>query len=45
MTTAAHHYPAELESEVALRDGSMTRIRPIRPGDAEPLLAFLGVRR
>jgi acetyl coenzyme A synthetase (ADP forming)-like protein len=41
VTTVAHHYPAELEAEVALRDGSLIRIRPIRPEDAEPLLAFL----
>jgi acetyl coenzyme A synthetase (ADP forming)-like protein len=41
MTEAAHEYPTRLEAEVALRDGSLTHIRPVRPDDVEPLLAFL----
>ena len=41
MTRLAHQYPAQLEAEVALRDGSLTHIRPVRAGDAEALLAFL----
>ncbi|HYD57053.1 MAG TPA: bifunctional acetate--CoA ligase family protein/GNAT family N-acetyltransferase [Burkholderiales bacterium] len=32
---AIHPYPAELEEEVALRDGTRVRVRPIRPEDAE----------
>ena len=39
---AIHPYPAELEGEVALRDGRPVRVRPIRPKDAEPELAFFG---
>jgi acetyltransferase len=31
---AIHPYPAELESEIALRDGRRVRVRPIRPEDA-----------
>lgn len=34
-------YPAELEANVALRDGSMAYVRPIRPADESRLLAFL----
>ena len=30
-------YPAELEQELTLRDGSVVRIRPIRPDDAPRL--------
>jgi acetyltransferase len=32
---AIHPYPAELEDEIALRDGTRVKIRPIRPEDAE----------
>ncbi len=31
---AIHPYPVELEEEVALKDGTRVRIRPIRPEDA-----------
>ena len=31
---AIHPYPAELEEEVAIKDGTKVRIRPIRPEDA-----------
>jgi GNAT superfamily N-acetyltransferase len=41
MTASPQHYPAQLEVEVATRGGSLTHIRPVRPDDAEPLLAFL----
>src|SRR4051812_3948669 len=41
MNSIAHRYPAQLEAEVAMRDGSLTHIRPVRPEDAETLLAFL----
>jgi hypothetical protein len=34
-------YPAELEADVALRDGSIAHIRPIRAEDEPRLLAFL----
>src|SRR5215471_12630038 len=40
-TSIAHPYPAQLEAVVAMRDGSITHIRPVRPEDAESLLAFL----
>jgi RimJ/RimL family protein N-acetyltransferase len=33
-------YPAQYESDVVLRDGSTLRFRPIRPDDAEALLAL-----
>jgi len=33
-------YPAELEREVTLRDGSRLRLRPIRPEDATRLIDF-----
>jgi RimJ/RimL family protein N-acetyltransferase len=33
-------YPAELEREARLRDGTRVRIRPIRPEDAPRLTAF-----
>jgi len=32
---AIHPYPAELEGEIRLRDGSMLAVRPMRPEDAE----------
>jgi acetyltransferase len=32
---AIHPYPAELEDEVVLRDGTRVKIRPIRPEDAD----------
>src|SRR6185295_13896026 len=32
---AIHPYPAELEGELTLRDGSKIALRPIRPEDAE----------
>ena len=32
---AIHPYPAELEEDFALRDGTRLRVRPIRPEDAE----------
>jgi acetyltransferase len=32
---AIHPYPAELEGELALRDGTRLAVRPIRPEDAE----------
>jgi acetyltransferase len=31
---AIHPYPAELEGELALRDGTRVRVRPMRPEDA-----------
>ena len=36
-----HPYPAQLEAEVATRDGSIVHIRPVRPDDADQLAAFL----
>jgi RimJ/RimL family protein N-acetyltransferase len=33
-------YPAQYESDVVLRDGSTLHLRPIRPDDAEALLAL-----
>ena len=32
---AIHPYPVELEDELALRDGTRLRVRPMRPEDAE----------
>jgi len=32
---AIHPYPAELEGEMRLRDGTLVAVRPIRPEDAE----------
>jgi acetyltransferase len=32
---AIHPYPAELEGEVALRDGTRVTVRPMRPEDVE----------
>jgi acetyltransferase len=37
---AIHPYPVELEAELALREGTRVRIRPIRPEDAALELAF-----
>jgi acetate---CoA ligase (ADP-forming) len=34
-------YPVEREADVALRDGSIAHVRPIRPDDEPRLLAFL----
>jgi acetyl coenzyme A synthetase (ADP forming)-like protein len=39
--TAAATYPAEREADVALRDGSVVHVRPIRAADEPALLAFL----
>ena len=36
----AHAYPSEEERDVVLWSGSTLRLRPIRPDDAEALLAF-----
>jgi GNAT superfamily N-acetyltransferase len=36
----AHRYPAELERDIRLRDGSRLHIRPIRADDAAALVAF-----
>jgi acetyl coenzyme A synthetase (ADP forming)-like protein len=41
MTITTHRYPTELEAEVALRDGSLTHIRPVRQDDASALFVFL----
>src|SRR5687768_7635539 len=38
----AYPYPADLEREVVLRDGSTVRLRPIRPDDVGRLQAFHG---
>ncbi len=35
-------YPKELEREIALRDGAVLRIRPIRPDDDDRLIEFHG---
>ncbi|MCX7960785.1 MAG: bifunctional acetate--CoA ligase family protein/GNAT family N-acetyltransferase [Burkholderiales bacterium] len=37
---AIHPYPAELEGEIVLRDGSRVPVRPIRPEDAALELRF-----
>jgi acetyltransferase len=37
---AIHPYPAELEGELALKDGAKVRVRPIRPEDAALELRF-----
>jgi acetyltransferase len=37
---AIHPYPAELEGELVLRDGSRLQVRPMRPEDGELELAF-----
>ncbi|MGA2294823.1 MAG: GNAT family N-acetyltransferase [Acidimicrobiales bacterium] len=36
-------YPTELEADVVTRDGSILRLRPIRPDDAEQLVNFHGL--
>ena len=41
MTMTPGNYPVELEAAVATRDGSLAHVRPVRPDDAERLLAFL----
>ncbi|WP_136520179.1 GNAT family N-acetyltransferase [Cellulomonas telluris] len=38
--TGAPAYPAAWEADVVLHDGSTTRLRPIRPEDADALQAF-----
>ena len=38
---AIHPYPVELETTVTLRDGSLLRVRPIRPEDAAAERAFV----
>jgi len=38
--TAAAPYPAGWEADVVLTDGTTTRLRPIRPDDADALQAF-----
>jgi RimJ/RimL family protein N-acetyltransferase len=40
--TAAAPYPKALEREVTLRDGARVRLRPIRPDDADRLVALYG---
>lgn len=40
MQDATERYPAGWEADVVLQDGSTTRVRPIRPSDAEALQAF-----
>ncbi len=35
-------YPSEEEKDVVLRSGSTLRLRPVRPDDADALLAFFG---
>jgi RimJ/RimL family protein N-acetyltransferase len=37
VTAPCHGYPAELEHELTLKDGTVVRIRPIRPDDAPRL--------
>jgi RimJ/RimL family protein N-acetyltransferase len=39
---ASAPYPTELERDVALRDGTRCRLRPIRPDDAPRLIEFYG---
>lgn len=39
---AIHPYPVELIGDVALRDGTVLHLRPIRPEDAEIERAFVG---
>jgi acetyltransferase len=39
---AIHPYPVELEEEIALRDGTHLRLRPMRPEDAELERRFFG---
>ena len=40
MSAVAVRYPAECECEVALIDGTVASVRPIRPGDAAALADF-----
>ena len=35
-------FPREWEADVVLRDGRPARVRPIRPSDADRLVAFYG---
>jgi acetate---CoA ligase (ADP-forming) len=35
-------YPEQREADVALRDGSTVRVRPVRPTDRDAIRAFLG---
>jgi len=39
-TPCAGRYPAELEQDLVLRDGSRLHVRPIRPDDAERLISL-----
>src|SRR6185437_3427127 len=41
VTLSPGKYPSDLEVEVATRDGSLVHIRPVRPDDADGVLAFL----
>ena len=36
------NYPSHREADVALRDGSTIRVRPVKPEDRDAVLAFLG---
>ena len=38
--SATNGYPAEWESDVVLTDGGTAHVRPIRPGDADALVAL-----
>jgi acetate---CoA ligase (ADP-forming) len=38
---STHAYPAEYESDVALRDGATVHVRPVRPDDEDALRGFL----
>ena len=38
--SATHGYPAEWESDVVLTDGGTAHVRPIRPTDADALVAL-----
>lgn len=42
ITAVDHAYPAELERDIAGRDGTRFRLRPIRPDDASRLVALHG---
>ena len=39
--TRKHGYPAHQEADVALRDGSTVRVRPVRAEDKDAMLGFL----
>lgn len=41
MSLSPGTYPSNMEAEVAMRDGSLVHIRPVRPDDASRLKAFL----